>query len=272
MDNNGNAIIVWDKSDGTNWQIFKSEYRNGAWVNPANLTDHISPDGRVAWLPQVAMDNNGNAIIVWNQSDINHHNKIFKSEYRNGAWVNPANLTDNINPDGYYAEDPQVAMDDNGNAIIVWSQSDGTNEQIFKSEYSDGVWHNSASLSSNIKKLVAKEGVIINFDSVIISPAGQNAKYPQVSMDSSGNAVIVWQQSDGTNNQIFKSEYRGGSWTHPASLTDNISPDGQDAGTPQVAMDNNGNAIIVWSQYYGPCIIGWGEDGTCTQIFKSEYR
>ena len=136
------------------------------------------------------------------------------------TWTHPSSLSDNISPDGQNADYPQVAMDDNGNAIIVWRQFDGSNFQIFKSEYRSGSWTHPASLSDNI------------------SPDGQDASIPQVAMDDNGNAVIVWSQSDGSNYQIFKSEYRSGTWTHPSSLTDNISPDGQDASSPRVAMDD----------------------------------
>jgi len=244
MDDNGNAVIVWRQSDGSNYQIFKSEYRSGTWTHPASLCDNISPDGQNARYPQVAMDANGNAVIVWSQYDGSNY-QIFKSEYRSGTWTHPASLTDNISPDGQNADYPQVAMDDNGNAVIVWRQFDGSNYQIFKSEYRSGTWTHPASLSDNI------------------SPDGQHASNPQVAMDDNGNAVIVWTQFDGNNYQIFKSEYRSGTWTHPASLSDNISPDGQHASSPQVAMDDNGNAIIVWSQYDGNGI---------DQIFKSEYR
>jgi uncharacterized protein YpmB len=266
MGNNGNAIIVWHQSNGTNEQIFKSEYRGGVWDHPSSLSDYISPNGQDAYNPQVAMDNNGNAIIVWYQHDESNIYQIFKSEYRDGLWHYPSSLSDHISPDGQHAWYPQVAMDSNGNAIIVWYQSDGTNLQIFKSEYREGAWHNSASLSSNTstarQQLVAKEGVTIIFDSVIISPNGQDATFPQVAMDNKGNAIIVWSQSDGAVYQIFKSEYRNGAWINPSSLADNISPDGQSAFYPQVAMDNNGNAIIVWYQ----------PDGAVYQIFKSEYR
>jgi hypothetical protein len=265
MDNNGNAIIVWFEATGFGDNplspqrsgIFKSEYRNGVWTSPVS----VNPEGQFpGYLPQVAMDNNGNAIIVWEQFDGDTNWKIFKSEYRNGVWTNPANLSDNISPDGQHAWNPQVAMDDNGNAIIAWSQSDGTNWQIFKSEYRSGAWTNPANLSDNI------------------SPDGQDVCPHQLAgmaMDNKGNALIVWQQFDGFNWQIFKSEYGNGAWTNPASLSDNISPYGQDASTivqhhiagetfwnPQVAMSNNGNAIIVWSQ----------SDGTNYKIFKSEYR
>jgi hypothetical protein len=40
-------------------------------------------------------------------------------------------------------------------------------------------------------------------------------------------------------------------WTHPGSLSDNISPDGQDAYSPKVAMDDNDNTIVVWRQSDG---------------------
>ena len=81
-------------------------------------------------------------------------------------------------------------------------------------------------------------------------------------MSSNGDAVIVWTQSDGSNRQVFKSEYRSGVWTNPSGLDDNISPDGQDAYYPQVATNSSGEAGIVWYQ----------SDGVQAQIFKSEYR
>ncbi len=250
MDDDGNAVIVWYQIDagGIYYQVFKSEYRNNAWTHPASVNDYINPDGNGVYSPQAAMDNNGNAVIAWYQEDDAGFYQIFKSEYRSGAWTHPADLTDNISPDGQDASGLQVAMDDNGNAVIVWRQFNGTNWQIFKSEYRNGAWTHPSSLSDNI------------------SPDGQNVNVPQAAMDNNGNAVIVWEQSDGTSattySQIFKSEFRNGTWTHPASLADNISPDGQNADGPQAAMDDNGNAVIVWHQY----------GGTYLQIFKSEYR
>ncbi|HPB30472.1 MAG TPA: hypothetical protein PLB62_03355 [Candidatus Sumerlaeota bacterium] len=242
MDDNGNAIIVWRQDTGTGWHIFKSEYRNGVWTHPGSLNDHISPDGEISNDPQVAMDNNGNALIVWCEKDDTNY-QIFKSEYRNGTWTHPASFSDNISPGEQDARYPQVAMDDNGNALIVWEQHNGTDSQIFMSEYRRSAWSHPTLLKDSI------------------SLQGENAHYPQVTMDDNGNALIVWEQNDGTAKQIFMSEYRGGGWTHPASLSDNISPDGQDAETPQTAINNAGRAIIVWEQ----------NDGTAKQIFMSEY-
>ncbi|MBI5635245.1 MAG: DUF1565 domain-containing protein [Nitrospirae bacterium] len=243
MDNKGNAIIVWEQWDGANWQIFKSEYRGGVWKRPGLLSANMSPNGTDAANPQVAMDNNGNAIIVWEQWD-GANWQIFKNEYRGGVWKKPGKLSLNISPDGTDAVNPQVAMNSIGGALIAWQQKDGANWQIFKSEFRNNAWSHPASLSDNV------------------SPNGTDAINPRAAMDGSGNALIAWQQQDSANWQIFKSEFRGGSWAHPSTLSNNISPDSSDAANPQVAMDNSGNALAVWEQ----------KDGANWQVFKSEFR
>ncbi len=50
------------------------------------------------------------------------------------VWTHPSELGDNISPDGTSAIYPVLAMDDNGNAIVLWRQSDGSSYQLFKSE------------------------------------------------------------------------------------------------------------------------------------------
>lgn len=240
MDNNGNAILLIQQNNGFASQIFKSEYRSGAWTHPVDQFDHITPEGYDAYNAKLAMDDNGNAIITWYQTDGAFH--IFKSEYRGGSWTHPADITDYISPIGADAYSPYVAMDNNGNAIIVWQQGIG----VFKSEYRSGSWTHPADLNDDI------------------SPDGSWALYPRVAMDNNGNAIVFWSQDVGLFDfRIFKSEYRGGSWTHPADLTDYISPDGTTAIASDVAMDDNGNALLTWYQMDGSGF---------AQIFKSEYR
>jgi hypothetical protein len=124
---NGNGTIMGaDITDVSVTCLDKS------WIHPADHSDHIS------------MDDNGNAIVVWYQrgGTIECVNggcySIFKSEYRNGSWTHPADLVDNVseNNNGVHAKDPKVAMDNNGNALIVWGQEDDDDVyQIFMSEF-----------------------------------------------------------------------------------------------------------------------------------------
>jgi hypothetical protein len=188
MDDNDNAIITWQQPNSSKYQIYISEYRSGSWTHPADADDNISPDAEDGRYPHPAMDNNGNAIITWRQTD-GTNNRMAKSEYRSGSWTHPVDENDVFNPDEYTSGYPRVAMDDNGNAMITWYQSDGAYYQIYKSEYRSGAWTHPTGLTDHV------------------SPDGQDAESPRVAMDDNGNAIIVW-HSDGPNNKIFMSEFR----------------------------------------------------------------
>ena len=125
-----------------------------SWHHPSNSSDNISIDGQDAQDVQVAMNENGNAIITWQQYDANYDYQIFMSQYRDGIWSHPLSLDDNISQDIFEATNPRVAMDNNGNAIIVWQQSDGGSScfgnpciKIFMSEYRNGIWTHPSSLT-----------------------------------------------------------------------------------------------------------------------------
>ncbi len=242
MDNSGNVVIIWAQSTGSSSGMFKSEYRGGSWTHPTDVGDGFSPNSDVAYHVDVAMDNNGNAIAVWEQTN-GSTDQIFMSEYRGGSWSHPADINDHISPAGQDANEPKVAMDDNGNAIVTWFQYNGSRNQIYISEYRSGSWTHPANLGDSI------------------SPTTQNAVYPQLAMGDNGDAVVVWIQSNGTDQHTFMSEYRAGSWTHPADTSDKISIDGNPCAYPAVAMDDDGNTIITWHQR-----------DTYQQIFISEYR
>jgi hypothetical protein len=81
-----------------------------------------------------------------------------------------------------------------------------------------------------------------------VSDAGQDAFEPRVAEDSSGNSLMVWTRSDGTNIRI-QAKFRAadGTWGPVAT----ISEAGRDASEPQVAFDPTGNAIAVWVQSDG---------------------
>jgi uncharacterized protein YheU (UPF0270 family) len=264
MNDNGKTIITWEQFDGFYNQIFMVDYNiefTNAWSTVSGITDNISLDSP-AINSHVAINNNDRAVITWEQIDGTGNcvgsspcAQIYKRDYNITSvdtWSTISSLTDNISPDNYHAINPQVSMDNLGNALIVWQQKDGTTncggtpgcDQIFKSEYRDGDWTNPSSLANNI------------------SPNGEDAQAPQVAMGSNGDAIIVWNQLDGPYNQVFKSEYRSGSWTHPSSTTDNISVAGFDSYFPRVAMNDNGHALITWYQF----------GSAAYQIFKSEFR
>jgi hypothetical protein len=133
----------------------------------------------------------------------------------------------NISAAGEDGFQPQVGVDGSGNVHAVWTRSDGTNFRIqYSTRTANGDW--SAPVN--------------------ISDPGQPASEPQLDVDPSGNLLVVWTRSDGTNLRVqatFKTF--GGSFTAPVTVSD----PGFDASRPQVDFDNAGKAIAVWQRYDG---------------------
>src|SRR2546430_9674933 len=75
-----------------------------------------------------------------------------------------------------------------------------------------------------------------------LSDPGQDGYAPQVAVDSSGDSLVVWNRSDGSNIRI-QSKFRASDGTFAPTQT--ISMSGRDALDPQVAFDTSGNAIAV---------------------------
>ncbi len=246
------------------------------WAHPDDINDYINPNAgeeveSVHNSPKVAMDDNGNIIVVWIGDSCSESNcrQVYMIEYRNESWTQVDNLSDNISPDGFTASSPQVAMSNDGTAIIVWEQlttaqfgscgTFGTQcSHIYMSEYRNGTWKHP---QGNTDYINQPADISVN----------SAAHAPQVVMDDSGNAIIVWYQKRPDGWGVYKSEYRSGSWTHP-TINEYINPkiSGNNAINPSVAMDNNGNALIVWQA--NDLSTTCSGSSPCNRLYISEYR
>jgi len=83
---------------------------------------------------------------------------------------------------------PQIAIDSQGNAMAVWSKSDGTRKNIWARKYT---------VSTNSWGRAVK---------IETSDAG-NAYDPQIVNDAAGNALVVWAQNDGSRLNIWSNRY-----------------------------------------------------------------
>ncbi len=224
IDQSGNALAVWSQWDGTRTNIWSNRYTpSGGW-STAQLIE--ANDAGNAVDPQVAIDASGNALTVWYESDSTRDN-IWANRYTpSGGWGTAGLIeTDNAGD----ALNPQLAIDPSGKALAVWSQSDGTRNNIWANRYTP------------IVAWVAAE-------SIETDNAG-GAIDPQVAIDRSGNALAVWSQSDGTRENVWANRYtpsRGWATAEPIEV-DNSG----DALNPQVAIDASGNALAVWWQFDG---------------------
>ena len=229
----GNALAVWKQHDGTWNNIYANRYVIGSGWQTAGLIG--TGDGN-ALSSQVAVDEDGNAIAVWYQYDGTRAN-INANRYVSGSGWQTAELieTDNAGSAAF----PQVAIGQDGNGLAVWYQSDGTRYNIWANRYVSGSGWQTAEL--------------------IETDNAGSAYNPQVAIGQDGNALAVWYQADGTWNNIYANKYISGSGWQTAGLieTDNTGS----AYSPQVAIGQDGNALVVWRQW----------DGTRNSIYANRY-
>jgi hypothetical protein len=232
MDASGNALAVWSQSGGSVAGIWSNRYVAGSGWGTAVK---IETETGVAHPPQIAVDRNGNALAVWAQSRGTSGTifDIWSNGYIAGSGWGTATLIETGNPG--HAFWPQVAFDTSGNALAVWSENDGTRYNIGSNRYIPGTgW---------------------GTDVVIETDNAGHAAESQIAFDASGNALVVWKQSDGTRNNIWSNRYIVGSGWSTAALIE--TEDTGDADLPQIAFDASGNALAVWRQSYGAHVGIW---------------
>jgi hypothetical protein len=273
VDANGNATVVWQEFNGTNWVIQSSTKPfGGIWQA---TPDDLSAPGQDALLPQIAVDVNGNATAVWKR--FNGTNDIIQSSTKlfGGIWQT---TPDDLSASGQNALLHQIAVDANGNATAVWlrnfiiqSSTKPFNEtwQAVPDDLSapgqtasepqiavdangnaTAVWWRFNGINNIIQSSTKPfGGTWQSPDDLSVAVAGQDALGPQIAVDANGNATAVWQEFNGTNNIIQSSTKPfGGIWQ---AIPDDVSTPGQDARFSQIAVDANGNATAVWGRYSG---------------------
>lgn len=120
---------------------------------------------------------------------------------------------------------PQVASDVEGDGVVVWHREETLNETLNGVEASTqdvGGW---------------------SVPVVLRAPRGGGAAFPQVAMNSQGDAVATWEESSEDFRGIEVSRRpRAGSWERPVRL-----PGSAEGERPAVAVDKRGDTSIVYT-------------------------
>jgi hypothetical protein len=218
VDPSGNAVAVW--LDGTTVKA-ATKLLSGSWSSSAALSSTSATS------PTVALSASGDAVAAWaRNNNIETSTKLFGANWQNRVTITSSG-----------SASPMISLSGSGSsavATLVWQGTAGTLNVIFASNKTiSGSWNAAQTLSSPL----------------------HNAKYPQVAMDSAGNASAVWYQYDvlgtiysGVSLQSA-SKIAGGSWTDPAPLS------AEGIGNPallaaRIAYDNCGNALALWNNSY----------------------
>ena len=235
VSSNGSAMAVW--TDGGN--VLSSLYQPNSGWRQWGYVENLASWCRA---PHVAMDDEGNAVFVWKAgaSSVAAMTDVY-ANWAFGGVVDPTQrvVIDNAASVTTVYADPSdvvVAVGDLRNATVVWSQwstvTPSGEYNMYANRYHNGIWEGQATVEY-------QDGV---------------ARYPDVAMDKSNNAIAVWCQEVAGNINIYSNVYRtsAAAWyteSQGVDLLENENPGA--ASHPRVAMDAGGNAITVWDQVRG---------------------
>jgi hypothetical protein len=210
--------------------------RQGIWGQIQQISSETS--GFPANLPQVAAESFSDGVAVWEdyKPDSLYSYFTYTSRFveNSDTWSPDTFFDDSIISETVSNKiTPQVAVDDNGKAVAVWSRltpSEVAFRKIYSATFSDSSW--------NTPEAISPDEVVISF--------GNDATDPQIALDPSGNGFAVWVQElfGGEEIDVYANRLINDSW----GTSGPISVESLNVNSPQVATDATGNAVSVWAE------------------------
>ena len=218
VDSNGNINVVWPNTTPGNRNIFFTRSTDGGqtFSFPLNLSASPGASNR----PRMAIDSSGNINVVWHDTTPGNRD-IFFSHSANGVIFSfPVNISSNPSN----SQNPNIAVDTDGNLSVFWQDGAPGNRFIFYSGSADGGQTFSPPLN--------------------ISTSTNNSGFPRLAVDRKGNINVGWHDNTPDADIFFtRSTDRGQTFSSPLNLSANPGS----STFPHLAVDSGGSINIVWT-------------------------
>lgn len=221
-DGQGNAFVIWEDSDGSQFNLTARRYSGTTgWESSTHELEDL--DYSTSNIRIVA-DDGGNAMASWVQSD-GTTQRAFVNRYVAGSGFTTAVAVDR----GPYDVDRiDVVLDSDGNGVAIIDQFDGSIDRVYANTFTDGVGWGTPE--------------IIDVDT------GFTPGILGLVRTGPDSAMALWNQYNGTVYDLVIAEYSaGGGWSTPENLSEDI--DFTSYGAVKLAASLNGNVYIAYYDY-----------------------
>ena len=222
----GDLVAAWTRRDATGLYRVEASTRaaGGTFSAPREVglaSLDADPFDGLHQIPspvEVEVADDGTPVIAW-IGTVNGK-RVVQAAVGTGAAVNVSGL-------GQDARTVKLAMNGAGEAVAVWTRSNGTD---FIAQ-------------AAIRPAGGAFGAAQD-----LSVTGKTALNPDVAIDPRGNAVAVW-ANNATGLSVIQAATRAANanFTAPAAAL-NLSAAGADAKAPDVALDAQGRATAIWQR------------------------
>ena len=274
VDADGDVVVVWAALDanGSDQHVYANTYLHDAGWGTAQALQMSGTQEQ----PQVAMNDSGTALAVWQEMDEASVKSVVSSRYTTATgWESPVTIGQ--------AEDlltvPAVGIDKAGSGIASWLDRPPEGSiDLVASRFTDGVGWSATEAVESLDGAASAFAIALNaagnglatwwqsdgdghglyssrFDPVSgwsaaeeIGPSDGNPGRLALALAPDDNAIVVWEQDTEESQEIYAAHRQpDGAWGDPQRLD---SLEGF-ASEPVVAIDADGDAVAVWLQYDG---------------------
>ena len=121
---------------------------------------------------------------------------IYVKRWNGSNWVQLGGILD-VNTNSSF--DPSLALDSSSNPVVSWWEFDfdGNSYNIYVKRWDGSSW--------------------VQLGTFLDANTNQNAFNPSLALDSAGNPVVSWSESDGISENIYVKRWNGSSWVNVGS-------------------------------------------------------
>ena len=253
--NDSKPVVAWQDNDGQDDEIYVRRWNGSSWEEVGNGSASgggISGNSTASTSPSVAIDSSNHPVVAWQDND-GADNEIYVRRWNGTSWeeVGSGSATGGgISNNTTGSTTPSVAVGSDEKPVVVWQDGDGTDAEIYVRRWDGTSWVEVGSGSAT------GGGVSSNTTS---------STTPSVALGSDGNPVVVWQDNDGTDGEIYLRRWNGTSWEEVgrgSATGGGISNNTTGSTTPSVAVGSGGYPVVAWQD----------SDGADDQIFVRRWN
>jgi hypothetical protein len=286
LDSSGSPIIAWSESSLTVFNIHVQQYFKNVWINAGSPIDiSLAED---ASSPAIAISSIDQPFLTWKENTALSAHDVYVKSWNGTAWTLVGNALDRTQSND--VSSPAIATS-GLLPYVAWGELNGAEHNVYVSQWTGASWTPlSASLDGQVARdanypsvKVAATGPVVAWQecastatwdtctdhdiwvkkwnsltntwdavgSILDGVATNDATRPSLALNSSGNPVVAWQETNGTStsrNVVVKAWDGVSSWTSLGTVDLSLS---QDASLPSLAIDASNRPVIAWKEKIG---------------------
>ena len=281
LDSSNNPIAAWSENNGNVFNIYVQQYFKNVWVNAGSPIDiNLAED---ATSPAIAISSIDQPFLAWQENTALSAHDINVKSWNGTAWTLVGNALDRTLSNDVSA--PAIATG-GLIPYVAWGELNSTEHNVYASQWNgatwtalsgglDGqiaqdanypsidvgatgpvvAWQECASTASwdtctdhdiLVKKWNSSTNTWDALGSILDSISTNDSTHPSLALNSSGNPVVAWQETNGTSaskNVVVKAWDGVNTWTSLGTVDVSLS---QDASVPSLAIDTSNRPVIAW--------------------------